>query len=147
MATELKMPALSPTMEVGTLAKWLVKEGDAVNSGDILAEIETDKATMEFEAVDEGKIARILIPEGTSDVKVGTTIAILAGEGEDASAPPPTPKADAQPAPSPDIPAERPKKPAPKADVTAPESVEPHLMETAARDLVAAVAQTTDEPQ
>jgi pyruvate dehydrogenase E1 component subunit beta len=139
MSIELKMPALSPTMETGTLAKWLVKEGDAVTSGDILAEIETDKATMEFEAVDEGKIARILIPEGTSDVKVGTTIAILAGEGEDASA--------AQPAPKPDIPAERPKKPAPKADVTAPESVEPHLMETAARDLVAAVAQTTDEPQ
>src|SRR5689334_4621896 len=139
MATELKMPALSPTMEEGTLAKWLVKEGDDVKSGDILAEIETDKATMEFEAVDEGKIARILIPEGTSDVKVGTTIAILAGEGEDATA--------AQPAPKADIPAERPKKLVPKADVTAPESVEPHLMETAARDLVAAVAQTTDEPQ
>ena len=139
MSIELKMPALSPTMEVGTLAKWLVKEGDEVNSGDILAEIETDKATMEFEAVDEGKIARILIPEGTSDVKVGTTIAILAGEGEEASEPQPTPKAD--------IPAERPKKLVPKADVTAPESVEPHLMETAARDLVAAVAQTKDEPQ
>ena len=85
MSIELKMPALSPTMEEGTLAKWLVKEGDTVSSGDILAEIETDKATMEFEAVDEGKIAKILIPEGSDGVKVGTPIAILAGEGEDAS--------------------------------------------------------------
>ena len=86
MPIELKMPALSPTMEEGTLAKWLVKEGDQVNSGDILAEIETDKATMEFEAVDEGKIAKILVAEGTDGVKVGQPIAILAGEGEDASA-------------------------------------------------------------
>jgi pyruvate dehydrogenase E2 component (dihydrolipoamide acetyltransferase) len=85
MSIELKMPALSPTMEEGTLAKWLVKEGDEVKSGDILAEIETDKATMEFEAVDEGKIAKILVPEGTEGVKVGAPIAILAGEGEDAS--------------------------------------------------------------
>jgi len=85
MPTELKMPALSPTMEEGTLAKWLVKEGDDVKSGDILAEIETDKATMEFEAVDEGKIARILVPEGSEGVKVGAPIAILAGEGEDAA--------------------------------------------------------------
>ena len=77
MSIELKMPALSPTMEEGTLAKWLVKEGDTVSSGDILAEIETDKATMEFEAVDEGTIARILIPEGSDGVKVGTPIAIL----------------------------------------------------------------------
>ena len=82
MATELKMPALSPTMEEGTLAKWLVKEGDEVSSGDVLAEIETDKATMEFEAVDEGTIAKILVPEGTDGVKVGTAIAMLAGEGE-----------------------------------------------------------------
>jgi len=82
MPTELKMPALSPTMEEGTLAKWLVKEGDDVKSGDILAEIETDKATMEFEAVDEGKIAKILVPEGTDGVKVGAPIAIMAGEGE-----------------------------------------------------------------
>jgi pyruvate dehydrogenase E2 component (dihydrolipoamide acetyltransferase) len=85
MPIELKMPALSPTMEEGTLAKWLVKEGDEVKSGDILAEIETDKATMEFEAVDEGKIARILVPEGTDGVKVGAPIAIMAGEGEDSS--------------------------------------------------------------
>ncbi|HEY8591665.1 MAG TPA: pyruvate dehydrogenase complex dihydrolipoamide acetyltransferase [Sphingomicrobium sp.] len=86
MPIELKMPALSPTMEEGTLAKWLVKEGDEVKSGDILAEIETDKATMEFEAVDEGKVAKILVAEGTDGVKVGAPIAILAGEGEDASA-------------------------------------------------------------
>ena len=84
MPIELKMPALSPTMEEGTLAKWLVKEGDQVSSGDILAEIETDKATMEFEAVDEGTIAKILVPEGSDGVKVGAPIAILAGEGEDA---------------------------------------------------------------
>ncbi|HEX6377158.1 MAG TPA: pyruvate dehydrogenase complex dihydrolipoamide acetyltransferase [Allosphingosinicella sp.] len=86
MPIELKMPALSPTMEEGTLAKWLVKEGDTVAAGDLLAEIETDKATMEFEAVDEGTIARILVPEGTDEVKVGTVIALIAGEGEDAEA-------------------------------------------------------------
>jgi pyruvate dehydrogenase E2 component (dihydrolipoamide acetyltransferase) len=86
MPIELKMPALSPTMEEGTLAKWLVKEGDTVASGDILAEIETDKATMEFEAVDEGKVAKILVPEGTDGVKVGTPIALIAGEGEEVSA-------------------------------------------------------------
>ncbi|WP_417816826.1 pyruvate dehydrogenase complex E1 component subunit beta [Tritonibacter scottomollicae] len=82
MATEILMPALSPTMEEGTLAKWLVKEGDTVNSGDILAEIETDKATMEFEAVDEGTVGKILIDEGTEGVKVNTPIAILVEEGE-----------------------------------------------------------------
>ena len=87
MGIELKMPALSPTMEEGTLAKWLVKEGDAVKSGDILAEIETDKATMEFEAVDEGTIGKILVPEGTENVKVGTVIATIGGEGEEAGAP------------------------------------------------------------
>ncbi|HXH51808.1 MAG TPA: pyruvate dehydrogenase complex dihydrolipoamide acetyltransferase [Sphingomicrobium sp.] len=100
MPTELKMPALSPTMEEGTLAKWLVKEGDEVSSGDVLAEIETDKATMEFEAVDEGTIAKILVPEGSDGVKVGTPIALLAGEGEspdDASA---APRVD-EPAPAP----------------------------------------------
>src|SRR6185503_9058727 len=88
MPIELKMPALSPTMEEGTLAKWLVKEGDDVKSGDILAEIETDKATMEFEAVDEGKIAKILVPEGTDGVKVGAPIAIMAGDGDAAEAAP-----------------------------------------------------------
>ncbi|UWR31450.1 pyruvate dehydrogenase complex E1 component subunit beta [Sulfitobacter sp. W002] len=85
MATEILMPALSPTMEEGTLAKWLVKEGDEVSSGDILAEIETDKATMEFEAVDEGTIGKILISEGTEGVKVNTAIAVLLEEGEDPS--------------------------------------------------------------
>ena len=112
MPTELKMPALSPTMEEGTLAKWLVKEGDDVKSGDILAEIETDKATMEFEAVDEGKIAKILVPEGTDGVKVGAPIAILAGEGEDVSAAA-APKADTAPVEAP-----KPAVPAPKADET-----------------------------
>ena len=86
MATQILMPALSPTMEEGTLAKWLVKEGDAVTSGQIIAEIETDKATMEFEAVDEGKVGKILIDEGTEGVKVNTPIAVLLEEGEDASA-------------------------------------------------------------
>ena len=85
MAIELKMPALSPTMEEGTLAKWLKSEGDEIVAGDIIAEIETDKATMEFEAVDEGTLGKILVEEGTEGVKVGTVIAMLAGEGEDAS--------------------------------------------------------------
>jgi len=85
MATEVLMPALSPTMEEGTLAKWLVKEGDTVSSGDIIAEIETDKATMEFEAVDEGVIGKILVAEGTEGVKVNTPIAIIGEDGEDMS--------------------------------------------------------------
>jgi pyruvate dehydrogenase E2 component (dihydrolipoamide acetyltransferase) len=97
MPIAIQMPALSPTMESGKLARWLVKVGDTVSSGDILAEIETDKATMEFEAVDEGTIVAIDIPEGTEDVKVGTVIAQLVGEDEDA-APPPKPAA-AVPAP------------------------------------------------
>ncbi|MFM8542384.1 MAG: pyruvate dehydrogenase complex dihydrolipoamide acetyltransferase [Chakrabartia sp.] len=95
MSIELKMPALSPTMEEGTLARWLVKEGDMVKSGDILAEIETDKATMEFEAVDEGTISQILVAEGTDGVKVGTIIAMIAGEDE-AATPAPAPKAVAK---------------------------------------------------
>jgi pyruvate dehydrogenase E2 component (dihydrolipoamide acetyltransferase) len=86
MATEILMPALSPTMEEGTLAKWLVKEGDTVSSGDILAEIETDKATMEFEAVDEGVVGKILVAEGTAGVKVNTAIAIMLEDGESADA-------------------------------------------------------------
>ena len=90
MPIEIKMPALSPTMEEGTLAKWLKKEGDSVAAGDVIAEIETDKATMEFEAVDEGTIARILVAEGTDEVKVGTVIALLNGEGEVATAPSPS---------------------------------------------------------
>ncbi|WP_299030720.1 pyruvate dehydrogenase complex E1 component subunit beta [uncultured Sulfitobacter sp.] len=103
MATEILMPALSPTMEEGTLAKWLVKEGDTVSSGDIMAEIETDKATMEFEAVDEGVIGKILVAEGTEGVKVNEAIAILLEEGEDASA---MDDAKAQPATAP-VPADK----------------------------------------
>jgi len=91
------MPALSPTMEEGTLAKWLVKEGDTVAAGDLLAEIETDKATMEFEAVDEGTIARILVAEGTDEVKVGTVIALISGEGEEAGAAASAPTAAKEP--------------------------------------------------
>ncbi|WP_242150718.1 pyruvate dehydrogenase complex dihydrolipoamide acetyltransferase [Sphingomonas sp. BAUL-RG-20F-R05-02] len=124
MPIEIKMPALSPTMEEGTLAKWLVKEGDTVKSGDLLAEIETDKATMEFEAVDEGTIGKLMVAEGTEGVKVGTVIAVMAGDGEDAgaasAAPAPkaeapaaaAPKAEAAPAPAP-TPAAA---PAPKAE-------------------------------
>ena len=128
MPIELKMPALSPTMEDGTLAKWLVKEGDEVTSGDILAEIETDKATMEFEAVDEGKIAKILVAEGTDGVKVGQPIAILAGEGEDvgsaASAAPKSdaPKAEAPKAPAPPKAAAAPEPPEAAAPAKAPEA-------------------------
>src|ERR1700676_3422917 len=97
MPTSILMPALSPTMEEGKLAKWLKKEGDTVKAGDVIAEIETDKATMEVEAVDEGTVARILVPEGTENVKVNTPIALLAGEDEaagadQASAPAPLPK-------------------------------------------------------
>src|SRR5262245_54538511 len=86
MPINILMPALSPTMEVGNLAKWLKKEGDTVKAGDVIAEIETDKATMEVEAVDEGRIGKILVPEGTQEVKVNAPIAILLEEGEDASA-------------------------------------------------------------
>ncbi|MBA4161147.1 MAG: pyruvate dehydrogenase complex E1 component subunit beta [Novosphingobium sp.] len=104
MAIELKMPALSPTMEEGTLAKWLVKEGDTVKSGDILAEIETDKATMEFESIDEGVIGKILVAEGTEGVKVGTVIAVI-GADAGVAHPQPLPQArgepDAQPFPLP----------------------------------------------
>src|SRR6478609_7689000 len=95
MATNILMPALSPTMEEGKLAKWLVKEGDTVKSGTVLAEIETDKATMEFEAVDEGKIGKILVPEGTEGVKVNAPIATLIGEGESAEVAPAPKKAEA----------------------------------------------------
>ncbi|MDE2303398.1 MAG: pyruvate dehydrogenase complex E1 component subunit beta [Sphingomonadales bacterium] len=105
MAVELRMPALSPTMEEGKLARWLVKEGDAVKSGDILAEIETDKATMEFEAIDEGTIGRIVVPEGSEGVKVGTVIATIEGEGEDPA--PKAPPAAAPPQPPAATPAPR----------------------------------------
>src|SRR4051794_1411839 len=102
MPTNILMPALSPTMEQGKLAKWLKKEGDTIKSGDVLAEIETDKATMEVEAVDEGTLAKILIPDGTDNVAVNTPIAVIAGEGEDAAsaAPSPAPATAASTAPS-----------------------------------------------
>ena len=112
MAIEIKMPALSPTMEEGTLAKWLVKAGDVVKSGDIMAEIETDKATMEFEAVDEGTISVILVAEGTDNVKVGTVIATLIGDDEAATpaapAPAPAKAESAAPAPAPVVAAQPP---------------------------------------
>ena len=117
MSIELKMPALSPTMEEGTLAKWLVKEGDAVKAGDILAEIETDKATMEFEAVDEGTIGAILVPAGTEGVKVGTVIAVIGEEGEAVAAAPAAAQKSAEsatPAASPAVTA--PPAPRPRAD-------------------------------
>ncbi|SMO60913.1 pyruvate dehydrogenase complex dihydrolipoamide acetyltransferase [Paracoccus laeviglucosivorans] len=112
MPTEILMPALSPTMEEGTLAKWLVKEGDEVKSGDIIAEIETDKATMEFEAVDEGKIGKILVAEGTAGVKVNTAIAVLLEDGEsadDIGAAKAAPKAEAKAEAAPEVKAEAPK--------------------------------------
>jgi pyruvate dehydrogenase E1 component beta subunit len=121
MSTQILMPALSPTMEEGKLARWLVKEGDTVKSGDILAEIETDKATMEFEAVDEGRIGKILVPEGSEGVKVNSPIATLLADGEDASAAAPAPrKAEASPAAKkesvpPAVAGGGPNKPAPEA--------------------------------
>ncbi len=121
MATEILMPALSPTMEEGTLAKWLVKEGDTVASGDIIAEIETDKATMEFEAVDDGVIGKLLVAAGTEGVKVNTPIAVLLADGEsaaDAAPAPAAPKAEAAPVAAPAAAAAAPA--APKAD-TAPD--------------------------
>jgi len=134
MATEILMPALSPTMEEGTLAKWLVKEGDSVKSGDIMAEIETDKATMEFEAVDEGTIGKILIEEGTEGVKVNTAIAVLLEEGESAddiesAATPDSAPEDEAPAPKKSAPAEAKAPEAPKAD-TSPDWPEGTEMET-----------------
>jgi len=86
MPIEVLMPALSPTMEKGNLAKWLKKEGDKIKPGDIIAEIETDKATMEYEAIDEGTLGKILVPEGTADVAVNTPIAMILEEGEDSAA-------------------------------------------------------------
>src|ERR1700751_4474740 len=91
MPVNILMPALSPTMEKGNLAKWLKKEGDAVKAGDVIAEIETDKATMEYEAIDDGVLAKIVVPEGTQDVAVNQLIAVLAEEGEDPRPPPPAP--------------------------------------------------------
>jgi pyruvate dehydrogenase E2 component (dihydrolipoamide acetyltransferase) len=119
MPIELKMPALSPTMEEGTLAKWLVKEGDTVKSGDLLAEIETDKATMEFEAIDEGVVSQILVAEGTDNVKVGTVIAVITGEGEEAGSAKAAPAA-AAPAPTAEPKAEAPAPAATPAPTPAP---------------------------
>jgi pyruvate dehydrogenase E1 component beta subunit len=141
MGIELKMPALSPTMEEGTLAKWLVKEGDSVKSGDILAEIETDKATMEFEAVDEGTITKILVPEGTDGVKVGAPIALMGGEGEVADATP-TPSSSESPSPTQAIETIE----QPTAQKTG-ETPTPKQMESGARELVADVAKTHDAPE
>ena len=114
MSIPILMPALSPTMEEGTLAKWLVKEGQSVKAGDVIAEIETDKATMEVEAVDEGVVARLLIAEGTEGVKVNTPIAELEGDGAAVTAPP---KAEPVAAAAPAAP-----KPAPAAPALAPQS-------------------------
>src|SRR4051812_17236282 len=123
MPINILMPALSPTMEKGNLAKWLKKEGDKVKSGDVIAEIETDKATMEVEAVDEGTIAKILVPEGTQDVPVNDVIAVLAGDGEDvkaAGAAPQPAKAEAKPEAKTEAPKEKaPPAPAEKAPAPA----------------------------
>jgi pyruvate dehydrogenase E1 component beta subunit len=133
MATEILMPALSPTMEEGTLAKWLVKEGDTVKAGDIIAEIETDKATMEFEAVDEGVMGKILIAEGTEGVKVNTPIAVMLEDGESAEDAAPAPaanKAEAAPAAAPkSAPATAKAPEAPKAN-TSPDWPEGTEMQT-----------------
>jgi pyruvate dehydrogenase E2 component (dihydrolipoamide acetyltransferase) len=124
MSIDILMPALSPTMEEGTLAKWHVKVGDTVKAGDVIAEIETDKATMEVEAVDEGVIEAILVPEGTEEVKVNAPIAKLAGEGD--AAPAPAPKAAAAPAAAPAAPAPKAEAaPAPAAAAPAPTSAAP----------------------
>ncbi|RUW69520.1 biotin/lipoyl-containing protein, partial [Mesorhizobium sp. M1E.F.Ca.ET.063.01.1.1] len=131
MPINITMPALSPTMEEGNLAKWLVKEGDKVSPGDVIAEIETDKATMEVESVDEGTVAKLVVPAGTEGVKVNAVIAILAGEGEDARAAAKAdggavPKAEAAKAEAPkaEAPKEAPK-PAASAPAPAPAKAEP----------------------
>ncbi|HEX8484204.1 pyruvate dehydrogenase complex E1 component subunit beta [Sphingomonas sp.] len=129
MAIEIKMPALSPTMEEGTLAKWLVHEGDSVKSGDIMAEIETDKATMEFEAVDEGVIGKILIAEGTDNVKVGTVIATLTSDDDQSEAPAAAPAAESA-------------APTPSDQQTEVHADSPRTQETGTTQLVAAVERT-----
>jgi pyruvate dehydrogenase E2 component (dihydrolipoamide acetyltransferase) len=129
MPINILMPALSPTMEKGNLAKWLKKEGDAVKSGDVIAEIETDKATMEVEAVDEGTLARIVVPEGTADVPVNQVIAVLAGDGEDVKAAASGAGAAAAPKPAEQKPAPAVAAPAPQA---APKPVAPSAAPQAA---------------
>jgi pyruvate dehydrogenase E2 component (dihydrolipoamide acetyltransferase) len=131
MPINILMPALSPTMEKGNLAKWLKKEGDKVKSGDVIAEIETDKATMEVEAVDEGTIAKILVPEGTQDVAVNDVIAVLAGDGEDvksagaAASAPPAKAAPAAQAPAAQAPAAKPAAPPPPPAAVPPPAAKP----------------------
>ncbi|MCG6901790.1 MAG: pyruvate dehydrogenase complex E1 component subunit beta [Rhodobacter sp.] len=141
MATEILMPALSPTMEEGTLAKWLVKEGDTVSSGDVIAEIETDKATMEFEAVDEGIVGKILIAEGTEGVKVNTPIAVMVEEGEEVgeAAKPPAASAAPEPAAAPVKAAAQPIKPVvpAEADIPAGTEMKPTTVREALRDAMA----------
>ncbi|MCC5957114.1 MAG: pyruvate dehydrogenase complex E1 component subunit beta [Natronohydrobacter sp.] len=155
MATEVLMPALSPTMEEGTLAKWLVKEGDTVAAGDIIAEIETDKATMEFEAVDEGVIGKILVAAGTEGVKVNTPIAVLLADGESADSaatPEAAPAADAAAKAAPEggsAKAATPPPAAPKAD-TSPDwpagtAMKTQTVREALRDAMAEEMRTTDE--
>ena len=145
MPIEIRMPALSPTMTEGNLARWLKKEGDRVAPGDVIAEIETDKATMEVEAVDEGTLTQIVVPEGSDGVKVGTVIALITAEGEDVPA-----KADAAPAAevAGDAANAQPKEePSDEGAPPIPESATPHQMETAARDLVTSAAKTRDDPE
>jgi pyruvate dehydrogenase E1 component beta subunit len=139
MAVDLKMPALSPTMEEGTLAKWLVKEGDEVKSGDIIAEIETDKATMEFEAVDEGVVSAILVAEGTENVKVGTVIARIGGEAGENAAPAPA----AAPEPTESSPA--PATAAPAAAIPTPPSPRAAAVDPAVPEGTAMVRTTVRE--
>lgn len=134
MPIEIKMPALSPTMEEGKLSKWLVKEGDTVASGDILAEIETDKATMEFEAIDEGTVGKIIVPEGTEGVKVGTVIATISGEDDDASTSAPTPEAQPEPVKATAV-------EAPKAKADAPQEADPVVATKPAQDAVISKSQ------
>ncbi|UYV14845.1 pyruvate dehydrogenase complex E1 component subunit beta [Porphyrobacter sp. ULC335] len=137
MGIELKMPALSPTMEQGTLAKWLKQEGDRIEPGDIIAEIETDKATMEFEAIDEGILEKILVPAGTEDVAVGAVIALITGEGEEAApaaapAAEPAPEPKQAPAPAPAPKAEAPIRAASAADPAIPAGT--NLVSTTVRE-------------
>jgi pyruvate dehydrogenase E1 component beta subunit len=135
MGIELKMPALSPTMEQGTLAKWLKQEGDRIQPGDIIAEIETDKATMEFEAIDEGVLEKILVPAGTEDVAVGAVIALISGEGEEAqpaAASVSAPAAEPAPAPAAAPKAEKPVTAAPAADPAIPAGTQ--LVSTTVRE-------------
>ena len=134
MSINITMPALSPTMEEGKLAKWHVKEGDSVSSGDVIAEIETDKATMEVEAVDEGKIGKIVVPEGTDNVKVNAVIAVLLQDGESTAsvaAPPPAAKTPAPAAKA----AEAPPAPAKAAPAPAPASFTPPAPPAEARNI------------